>query len=127
MPRSSSSESQADRLESEKDHLTLQVSVLKDQIDAQAEKIHDLERSLDEKRVAVSMLSNGDAFKVSNHGNRRHRASSQSRMDGFWFCCCDLFWHVLCCYLHDVHLLHAMHGSYLFCIGFVRCVQVCLL
>ena len=81
MPRSSSSESQADRLESEKDHLTLQVSVLKDQIDAQAEKIRDLERSLDEKRVAVSMLSNGDAFKVSNHGNRWHSASSQSRLD----------------------------------------------
>ncbi|KAI0232348.1 Liprin-beta-1 [Lamellibrachia satsuma] len=85
MPRSSGSESQADRLESEKEHLTLQVSVLKDQIDAQADKIRDLERALDERRAAVSMLSNGDlSLKVSNHGNHMHstrRASSRSRMD----------------------------------------------
>ena len=101
MPRSSGSESQADRLESEKEHLTLQVSVLKDQIDAQADKIRDLERALDERRATVSMLSNGDlSLKVSNHGNHMHstrRASSRSRMDGLCFCCCVIFMWVIIC------------------------------
>lgn len=38
------------RLESDKDTLHLQVSVLSDQIEAQTNKIHDLEKMLDDKR-----------------------------------------------------------------------------
>ena len=53
------------RLESEKDHLTLQVSVLMDQIDAQADKIRDLEKSLSERRAAMTAMCNGDT-NVSN-------------------------------------------------------------
>jgi len=39
-------EDKVDKLEADKDNLTLQVSVLSDQIEAQVEKIRDLERSL---------------------------------------------------------------------------------
>ena len=56
------------RLESEKDHLTLQVSVLMDQIDAQADKIRDLEKSLSERRAAMTAMCNGDT-NVSNSGS----------------------------------------------------------
>lgn len=38
------------RLEADKDRLSLQVTVLTEQIDAQTEKIVDLEKSLDDKK-----------------------------------------------------------------------------
>jgi chromosome segregation ATPase len=42
------------RLETEKDSLRLQVSVLSDQVEAQSEKISDLERQLCEKKRELS-------------------------------------------------------------------------
>lgn len=45
------------RLESDKDSLQLQVSVLSEQIAAQTEKINDLERLLNEKR---NLLANAE-------------------------------------------------------------------
>lgn len=42
------------RLQSEKDSLQLQVAVLNDQIDAQSEKITDLERHLTEKKQLLT-------------------------------------------------------------------------
>ena len=41
------------RLESDKDTLHLQVSVLSDQIEAQTSKIQDLERLLDDKKITL--------------------------------------------------------------------------
>lgn len=50
MQSSTDSEEVVRRLEADKDRLALQVSVLTEQIDAQSEKISDLEKALDEKK-----------------------------------------------------------------------------
>lgn len=45
------SRAQIDRLEDEKDSLILQVSVLTDQVEAQGEKIRELEFTLEEYKI----------------------------------------------------------------------------
>lgn len=50
------SRAQIDRLEDEKDSLILQVSVLTDQVEAQGEKIRDLEFTLEEQNIKSEEL-----------------------------------------------------------------------
>lgn len=45
---------QVRRLEGDKESLSLQVTVLHDQIDAQSEKIHDLEKTLEEQKKQLT-------------------------------------------------------------------------
>lgn len=47
---------QIDRLEDEKDSLILQVSVLTDQVEAQGEKMRDLEFTLEEQKIKSEEL-----------------------------------------------------------------------
>lgn len=62
-------EDKLQKIESEKDSLSLQVSVLTDQIDAQAEKIRDLEYCLAERREklinAEDMLQSVSHYVIS--------------------------------------------------------------
>ena len=52
--QSTSEDEHIRRLESDKESLSLQVTVLNEQIDAQSEKISDLEKTLDEKKKLLS-------------------------------------------------------------------------
>lgn len=54
LQQSTSDDEHIRRLESDKESLSLQVTVLNEQIDAQTEKISDLEKSLDEKKKQLS-------------------------------------------------------------------------
>jgi predicted RNase H-like nuclease (RuvC/YqgF family) len=50
------SRAQIERLEDEKDSLILQVSVLTDQVEAQGEKIRELEFTLEEQKIKAEDL-----------------------------------------------------------------------
>ncbi|EDO49638.1 predicted protein, partial [Nematostella vectensis] len=56
LPNGESSRAQIDRLEDEKDSLILQVSVLTDQVEAQGEKMRDLEFTLEEQKIRAEDL-----------------------------------------------------------------------
>ena len=56
------------KLEADKDNLTLQVSVLSDQIEAQVEKIRDLERSLRISHSNKSSVNGHREVRLSREG-----------------------------------------------------------